>query len=258
MKSDVGGWAESAAVIARKIHLLVRREGLRGTLRLARHKYRYVAEFTPARRRARRELSEFDRAHGVSTSAILDPSELGIAGPSAAFCFGHQPSPPERFAEIIGGLPIRFEDFVFVDVGSGLGRALLLAAEFPFQRVVGIELSAELDDVARTNIARYASPRQRCRQIESIVGDAVTFAWPPTPLVVYLYNPFDAPVLSRVVQSLEASLAARPRDALVVYYYAKFREVLASRATLTLLQADDELVIYRSIPVHEDEDRRAA
>jgi len=251
MKSDVGGWAESAAIIARKIHLLVRREGLRGTLRIARHKYRYLAEFTPARRRARRELSEFDRAHGVSTSAILDPSELAIAGPSAAFSYRHQPSPPERFTEIIASLPLRFEDFVFVDVGSGLGRALLLAAEFPFQRVIGIELSAELDEVARENIARYASPRRRCGQIESILGDAVTFAWPPTPLVIYLYNPFDAPVLTRVVQSLEASLAARPRDALVVYYCPKFRGILDGRAALQPLLSRDELVIYRSSPRHD-------
>jgi len=239
---------ESAGVVARKIRLIVQREGLRGALRVARQKYRYAAEFTPARRRARREVSDFDRAHGVSTSAIVDPSELTVEGPSAAFGYRHQPSPPERFVEIIRSLPIRFEDFVFVDLGSGLGRALLLAAEFPFQRVVGVELSPELERTAQENLRRVTGRRPGCARVESILGDAATFALPDTPLVVYLYNPFDAPIVAAVVRNVEASLQSRPRPLFVIYYYPKFREILDGSAALQAVQRCDEFAIYTAAP----------
>lgn len=243
--AGIGGWATSLAILVRKLRLLIRREGWAGAVRAGFRKYRYLSEFTPARRRAKRRATEFDLLHEVTTSHIIDLSEVRVEGPSAPFGFRHQPSPPERFTEIIGSLPIRFEDFAFVDLGSGLGRALLLAAQFPFQRIVGVELSEELERVAQDNLRRFRSPR-RCARIESIVGDAAAFELPDTPLVVYLYNPFDEPILARVRQKLEDSLARRPRPAVVVYYYPKLRHVLEASPALRTLYVGDDVAVYAS------------
>lgn len=242
---EIGGWAKSLAILLRKLRLLIQREGGAGTVRVGLKKYRYLAEFTPARRRARRQASEFDRFHEVATSAIVDLSELRVEGPSAPFGFRHQPSPPERFTEIIRSLPIRFEDFAFVDLGSGLGRALLLAAQFPFQRIVGVELSRELERVAQNNLRCFRSPR-RCARIESVLGDAATFELPGAPLVVYLYNPFDEPVLARCLKNIEHSLAGRPRPIVVVYYYPKLRHVFEGSPALRTFYVGDDVAIYAS------------
>ena len=69
---------------------------------------------------------------------------------------------PELFREIINSLRIDFREFTFLDIGSGKGRALLLAAEYPFRRIVGVELMPELNSMAEENIRRFASQKRPC------------------------------------------------------------------------------------------------
>ena len=105
---------------------------------------------------------------------------------------------------------------VFVDYGSGKGRVLLMAAEYPFRRIVGVEISAELHAVARANLVRCAD-RLRCQDIELWTGNAVEFPVPADASVVYLYNPFHGRVLSSVLAALRASLDAHPRRLRLIY-----------------------------------------
>ena len=51
---------------------------------------------------------------------------------------------PARFRKVLASLQIAFHDYTFIDFGSGKGRALLLASEFPFKRIIGLEFSPEL------------------------------------------------------------------------------------------------------------------
>ncbi len=105
---------------------------------------------------------------------------------------------------------------VFVDYGSGMGRVLLLAAEHPFRRIVGVEIAEELQRVARVNIARSAE-RLRCRDIELWTGNAVDFPIPDDASVIYLYNPFHGEILRGVLAALRASLDRHPRRLRLVY-----------------------------------------
>ncbi|MFZ0635589.1 MAG: class I SAM-dependent methyltransferase, partial [Candidatus Acidiferrales bacterium] len=97
--------------------------------------------------------SEFDLAHGVETDGDLGGwtylSDLDI--PSANWIYGrnYAGTEPERFAAVLASLPISFEEFEFVDFGSGKGRVLLMASEVPFKKIVGIEFSPELHAIAR-------------------------------------------------------------------------------------------------------------
>src|SRR5262249_45180057 len=84
--------------------------------------------------------------------------------------------------------PLNLRNFTFVDMGPGKGRALLLAAEQPFARVIGVEVLPELHAIAQQNIAAAAS-RLVCHKIESISADARIFQFPDGPLVVFLFNP---------------------------------------------------------------------
>src|SRR5260370_9926823 len=100
----------------------------------------------------------------------------------------------------MASLPIEFDKFTFVDLGSGKGRTLLMAAEYPFRRIVGVELIAELHRAARQNIREYRSPTQRCVQIDSVVVDAREFELPEEPLVLYLFNPLPERALFDALQ----------------------------------------------------------
>src|SRR5262249_59289520 len=75
-------------------------------------------------------------------------------------------------------------DDVFVDLGSGKGRVLLMAAMHPFKRVIGVELSAKLNAIARTNVER-ASHRLRCKEVELVVADATEYELPDDVTVVF-------------------------------------------------------------------------
>jgi hypothetical protein len=121
-----------------------------------------------------------------------------------------------------------------VDVGSGKGRALLLACDYPFCEILGIELSPELDRVARTNIARYHGVHPR-PLVTSVQGDAAEFPWPPGPLIVYMWNAFTGPVMERVFENLEASLAQLPRELYLIYIHPELEVMLEAFPWLKLL-----------------------
>jgi SAM-dependent methyltransferase len=171
----------------------------------------------PAARRGRRMEREFDRTYRVNTAGIVRLENLAIAGANRDLGVRYQGSNPTWVRERIGRIPARLEDFVFVDIGSGKGRVLLVAAEFPFKRIVGVEFSRELHEVARQNFSTYRNPAQRCTTLESICMDASEFDFPIEPLVLYLYNPFLEPLLARVMDRVSASLTAAPRPAFLLY-----------------------------------------
>jgi hypothetical protein len=52
----------------------------------------------------------------------------------------------------MAALPWRPEDFTVIDFGSGKGRALIVASECPFRRIIGVEFALELHRDAQQNI----------------------------------------------------------------------------------------------------------
>ena len=63
-------------------------------------------------------------------------------------------------------------------MGSGKGRVLLCASDFPFQRLIGVEYDERLHTVAQRNAEIYRSAKQRCHNFEWILGKAEEFALP--------------------------------------------------------------------------------
>ena len=119
--------------------------------------------------------------------------------------------------------------FAFVDMGSGKGRALLVASELPFAKIVGIELSQELHQIAEENVRRYRPASQPCTAFFLHCMNAVEYTFGPEPLVLFLFNPFGRDFVRTILASLDASLSAMPREAFVVYINPRF-EALARSA----------------------------
>ena len=181
-----------------------------------------VREFWIARGLPRAyQISEFDRVHGIDTEGDRDGwtylSDLDIASPNWIHGKNYAAIEPERFRALMAALPINFSEFTFVDFGSGKGRALLLASEYPFKKILGLEFSPELHDVAVANIHRYRSESQKCRLVESRVMDFVEFEFPDEPLVLYFFDPSNAKVIGQVMKNLECSVRAHPREVYVAY-----------------------------------------
>ena len=171
----------------------------------------------------------FDQQFGVDTSGLLHAEELSSKGEAAdLFNAGYFGIAPSAFRKALERLQPQFEENTFVDLGSGKGRALLVASEYPFRAICGVEISPVLHAIATDNIARYRNPNQRCRNIRSIQADATAFVFPSGPLVVYMWNPFEGPVFRAVLANLEDSLVREPRDVLILYLQPNHEELLAS------------------------------
>jgi hypothetical protein len=102
------------------------------------------------------------------------------------------------------------EDDVFIDYGSGTGSALVMAATFPFRRIIGVEYSKTLHAMAQETV-RKVGDRLACKNFELINMDAALYTLPDDVTVVYLFNPFDGETLSRVCEQIRKSLERSPR-----------------------------------------------
>lgn len=106
---------------------------------------------------------------------------------------------------------------VLVDIGSGKGRVLMVASEFGFREVRGVEFSPKLCAIAEKNIEIFKN-KKPTNTVFSITNiDASLYQFKDDEDVFYFYNPFNELILSKVVQNILASLKRRPRDILIIY-----------------------------------------
>lgn len=230
-----------------RLFLLLKRRLREGPLRaLLSDLWYFLRDSTPERSRARFGDLDFDFDRRVDTTASNLSALTRLAGAAAGA--GYQPVDPALFRQMMDRLPLDFPRFIFLDLGSGKGRALLLASDDPFRRIIGVELLPELHRVALQNIAQYRSESQRCFAIESICADALDFAFPPDPTVLYLFNPLPEPALRTVLERFAASLAAHPRESYVLYANPILEYLLSTSPRWIRLSGDEQYAIYRSRP----------
>jgi len=211
-----------------------------------------MRESTPARRRARYGDMDYDFDSGADTSAAT----VGWRSRLAAALSGapYQPSEPALFAEMLRALPLEpsvLKDFTFLDVGSGKGRALLLAADAGFARVIGAEIVPELHAVAEANIRKRHEQQPAAvagggQTIASVLADARDFPLPSGPLVVYLFNPLPEAALAGFIARLEHSLAESPRPLFVIYHNPLLEHVLARSNVLVRLGGTHQYSLFRA------------
>jgi SAM-dependent methyltransferase len=187
----------------------------------------------------------FDFRHRVSTCGTAELKGLTIAGKNVSHGVFYHPSHPKFLFEVLGSLDIDYRSYSFVDLGSGKGRVLLVASEFPFLKVVGVEFARELHEVASENIRRYRSSSQKCKQVQSLHGDATEFEFPPGPLVLYLANPFGPGVLVPVLHNLQKSIESNPRDVVLVYTAAFHGDLVEQETSLRCIERSTYHNTYR-------------
>jgi SAM-dependent methyltransferase len=222
----------------------LRYRGFLGTLRAG---ARIVAH--PIRKREAFRIFEerrFDRKHGVDTAGTLHPRELDITPEEAVTSHRYEGVRPGEIREVISCLGITHQEFTFVDIGCGKGRALLIASDFPFKRIIGVELSTELTQVARGNVRRYHSRRQQCTDLQVVCTDATKYTLPPGPVVLYLYNPFEAPVMEAFLANVRRALDDEPRQVIAVYLNPTCDAVFANAPFLSNTRRRSSYSIYRS------------
>ena len=223
------------------------RDGFRQTVRnLASHLWEFLRESTPAQKRQRYGDADYDWDHRVNTTSATVSWHDRLLG---EFHSAYQPTEPALFREMMesmSSLGIEFDDFTFIDVGSGKGRALLMAADYPFRRVLGIELLADLHRVAQENIRAYKGESQRCFDVVAVAADARVFTFPAAPTILYLFNPLPEAALIEMMSNLEHSLLENPRTVYVLYHNPLLEHVLASQSRFQKVGGSHQFSIFRT------------
>ncbi|MGX5827216.1 class I SAM-dependent methyltransferase [Mesorhizobium sp. 43Arga] len=225
----------------------IRQNGLLEPLRLV-HQHGLGASLGFVQRNIRHMFADrlartWDRRHGVDTAGSIQLGALNVVGPHRAMGNEAVCTSPRTFDFIMKSLPRDLQNHTFIDIGSGKSRTLLLASQYPFAKIIGVEFARELVDIARSNIERFSAPSQKCRALSVVEADAATYVFPEVPLVVYFYNPFSKDVFDIVLKNLVSSLERQPRDCFIVYGSSSHRAIDWARPAIR------ETGIFRELSV---------
>lgn len=164
----------------------------------------------------------FEKRFGVNTrNSELEGSRVELPGSVSCHSAGYGPTPAIELFQLLHSLSFE-EETTFVDVGCGKGKAMLVAALFPFARIEGVELSANLAQRCEKNLAERTYPRI-IPPCNVVCEDARDYQFPKTDLVVFLFNPFDDVIMNSMLDNLTKSLERNPRRVTIVYCNALHR-----------------------------------
>jgi SAM-dependent methyltransferase len=188
-------------------------------------------------------IHPFDQLHGTDTSGLI-PGRVIARGTTAKVeeltaYYGVAPSILQGILDIWlqQTKPQSIQKTVFLDIGAGKGRAMLLASRFPFLRVEGVELSPALAAIASANISLW----QQDARAEALAplrlynADATKHPLPIEPTLAFLFHPFELPILRRFLRHVEKSLAAKPHPFDLLYINAEHNSLLDRHPAFTRL-----------------------
>ena len=220
----------------------VERDGVLGTLRrFSALTCEFLRDSTPQRRRQRYGDVDYDWERRVDTTAATVGWRDRLAG---MFLSPYQATDPALFHEMLTSLDIDFREFTFIDIGSGKGRVLLMAAEYPFRRIVGVEILGNLHRVALGNIQRVQGGAAQSAQVEALCLDASQYEFPAEPLVVYLFNPLPEPGLKRMLRNLEDCVARGAGPVFVLYHNPLLERVLSQSQVFTKKSSNHQYAVF--------------
>jgi hypothetical protein len=186
----------------------------------------------PVRRKSRKGPTPqhpFDILHGTDTGQLIPGDELATGHRHDRHITAYHGAAPSLFRKVIA----RWQPFAqhpleqtaFVDIGAGKGRAMLLASEFTFRRVIGVELHPALAAATRSNIERYqathTTPPMHIHE-----ADVMSLRMPTGPCLLFLYNPFGIVMMDRFLDRLAKLFKDRPGQLDVLYVNDEQRELI--------------------------------
>lgn len=164
----------------------------------------------------------FDLQNDVQTSGLIPGRYLKTGHMHDRHCTAYFGVAPSVFQALLNRWqrtlpPAPIDSFTFIDIGAGMGRAVLLASQHPFRKVIGIELNPLLAEVAHRNIVKWQAAEQSLAPIRIVCGDILDTRFPGGPCLLFLFNPFGAAVMRRLLARLAHIFSKRPGQLDLLY-----------------------------------------
>ena len=178
----------------------------------------------------------FDQVNGVRTSGRVAGRHLKSGHAHDRHATAYYGVAPSVFHALLDRWrrtrPAAIEQTTFVDIGAGMGRAVLLAAELPFRQIIGVELHPGLVRIARLNLSQWRKAGRTRTGVRMVACDAVDFAFPPGPCVAFLFNPFGAVVMRRWLRATVSAFADRAGELDILYINTEQEGVFEQRRNI--------------------------
>jgi len=190
-------------------------------------------------------IHPFDRLHGVDTSGLIDHSLLGSGHSHDQHNTAYWGTAPSlmrqiltRWEDSLAGTSHACRDYTLLDIGCGKGRVIMLASGRPFHRITGVELDPGLARIAATNLTRWKQHPRPCMDLEALHADALEIPLPETPVLIYLFNPFGAPVMQLLLERLQHLSKTRSTPIDILYTHPLQAELFKEIPGMRLLWED--------------------
>lgn len=224
----------------------IRRHRLSEVLRLTPANIAYIFRYySPRRIRARRYENAFDRQFGLDTTAPIPIGALDVDDPSERHASPYAGVGIALLRSTLSALPIKdLTEFSFIDYGSGKGRALLIASEFDFSSILGIEFSVRLHRIAQENVRKFEEQTRRQINVTLINEDAARYSPPHGKKVVFFFNPFDGEIMNKVLCRLYNPI--HTPELFVIYVNPRHKRLFEDKVWTTISDRPG-VTIYRRL-----------
>ncbi len=178
----------------------------------------------------------YDLKHGYDTYSWVPVEEFDVEDSQKEHAVIYQATRVIPLRRLFKKLNIP-KEYSFIDIGCGKGRVLLIAAEYGFEEVKGIEFSANLSAIANENISKYKTKTRSQAHFDVITIDAADYKFNDIEDVFFLFNPFDEVILKKVLDNICESLKEHNRSVWMIYANAVHRELIEK--TMKIVSVED-------------------
>jgi len=187
----------------------------------------------------------FDRRYQIDTINTERLDNLDIDSPNKSSGTYYEGVNAYVFQKVFSGLQVDLSQSCFVDFGSGKGKAMCLAAEMGYKKIIGIEFSFDLVETCKKNLEIFRSKSASKSEFEIIHMDATEYSLPPDANVLSFFNPFNEAVTDKVIEKILESYTKTPRTIWVVHLYPQGNQAFVKHPRFQLVRESNEGLIFR-------------
>ena len=174
------------------------------------------------------DIRIFDYKYNVKTHKDLNINNLKFNSINKKEAFNYETVAIFSIKKILNNIDININD-IFIDFGCGKGRVLLIASQYKFKKIIGIEFSPELVDIARSNVSICKDYNSFNIDIIKIIeSDVLDYKYNNNETVFYLYNPFSNIILDQLCGQIMESIRHKPRRVYMIYVNPKFHNIIVA------------------------------
>ncbi len=166
----------------------------------------------------------YEKSFNIKTLSIVNLNNLTLAGKTSIENHHYQGASYYILFKVFNLLPQELKNKTLIDYGCGKGRALFVAEDCGFKKLIGVDIAKELIDDAKNNEVLYKK-KNLDSQFRFEFEDATKYKIPNDADVFYFFNPFGKLILQDVITNIKVSVKEHPRCVYCVYLNPLFRNI---------------------------------